>query len=299
MPSVPPDVSFIVPSYRSRTTIRATLDSIYAQQAKKAIEVIVVDSSGDDTAEWLKELYPQLRVVVSETRLFAGAARNRGARETTAPLLAFLDADAALAPDWLDSVLARLEANPSLSLLGGAVVNANPRPVVSRLLYWIEFSEYLPGLPSGFRASLSSSNLLVKRQEFLARGGFDSSFGMAEDLLLCRKWREGLFFEGKARIFHRHRAAWQEVREHLEALGYWSGRYRAGHAGSGSWLREVPLLSLALPFLRAPRIVARVLRSNWKEGVRAILLVPLIFWALVRWSTGFRKGLRSDGSGAR
>ncbi len=290
---MPPDVCFIVPSYRSRTTIRATLDSIYAQRPERPIEVLVVDSSGDETSEWLKKLYPRLRVLKSETRLFAGAARNRGARETTASLLAFLDADATIPPDWLESLLATLSAHPDLSLIGGAVVNANPESLPSRLLHWIEFSEYLPGLPSGFRATLSSSNLVVKREEFLARDGFDASYGMAEDLLLCRKWREGLFFEAKAPIFHRHRSTWKEVGAHLRALGYWSGRYRASHRSSGSWLREVPLLSFGLPFLRAPRILARLLRSNWQEGAKAILLLPFLLWALFRWTTGFRKGLRT------
>ncbi|RPJ54039.1 MAG: glycosyltransferase [Acidobacteria bacterium] len=288
-----PDVCFIVPSYRSRTTIRATIDSIFGQRTERQFDVLVVDSSADDTTEWLKKLHPEVRTLKSETRLFPGAARNRGVRETAAPLLAFLDADATLAPDWLESLLARLAVSPDLSLVGGAVVNANPESLPSRLLHWIEFSEYLPGLPSGFRAALSSSNLLVKRDEFLAKGGFDESYGMAEDLLLCRKWRQGLFFEGKARIFHRHRCTWKEVSEHLQALGYWSGRYRASHpTTSGSWLRRIPLASFGLPFLRAPRILARLLRSNWKEGAKATLLLPLLLWALFRWTTGFYNGLR-------
>jgi hypothetical protein len=190
-------------------------------------------------------------------------------------------------------LLCRLAAQPDVSLIGGAVVNANPASVPGRLLYWIEFSEYLPGLPSGFRAALSSSNLLVRREEFLARGGFDASYGMAEDLLLCREWREGLFFDGKARIFHAHRARWKEVRHHLQALGYWSGRYRAFHTSSGSWLRRIPVLSVGLPFLRAPRILARLLRSNRKEGAEAILLLPFLVWALFCWTSGFHQGVRT------
>ncbi len=290
---MPPDVCFIVPSYRSRKTIRATVESIYAQRTARQIEVLVVDSSGDDTSDWLKRLYPEVRVLQSETRLFAGAARNRGAQEAIAPLLAFLDADAAVAPDWLESLLARLAARPNLSLIGGAVVNANPESLPGRLLYWIEFSEYLPGLPSGLRTALSSSNLLVRREDFLARGGFDASYGMAEDLLLCRKWREGLFFEGKARIFHGHRSAWKDVRDHLQALGYWSGRYRASYPSSGAWLRRIPLASFGLPFLRAPRILTRLFRSNWKEGAKATLFSPLLLWALFWWTTGFQDGLRT------
>jgi len=290
---MPPEVCFIVPSYKSRATIRATLDSIYRQATQRPFEVLVVDSSGDDTAEWLKARYPQLRVLRSEGRLYAGVARNRGADETDAPLLAFLDADAALASDWLELLIGRMATCPDLSLIGGAVVNANPETWPSRLLYWIEFSEYLPGLPSGLRTALSSSNLLLRREEFLARGGFDADYGMAEDLLLCRKWGKGLFFEEKARVFHRHRSKWKEVIAHLELLGYWSGRYRASRPSTGSWLRRAPFASFGLPLHRAPRILWRLIRSNWKEGAKGVLLLPLVLWGLFRWSIGFRKGLKS------
>jgi hypothetical protein len=179
-------------------------------------------------------------------------------------------------------------------MIGGAVHNANPESVPSRLLYWLEFSEYLPGLPSGPREALSSSNLLVRRDAFLSRGGFDPSYGMAEDLLLCRGWGKGLFFEAQARIHHRHRSNWKEVRAHLQALGYWSGRYRASHRSTGSWLRRVPLASFGLPFLRAPRIVARVFRNSRQEGAEALLLFPFLFWALFVWARGFQTGLRAS-----
>ncbi|RPI28322.1 MAG: glycosyltransferase [Acidobacteria bacterium] len=288
-----PDVCFVVPSYKSRATIRATLDSIFAQQTDKSVEALVVESSGDDTADWLGKLYPQLQVVKSKQRLFAGAARNLGARRARADLMAFLDADAVAAPDWLQTLLATFSVRPDLSLIGGAVANANPDSLSGLILYWLEFSEYLPGLPSGPRAALSSSNLLLRREEFLARGGFDENYGMAEDLLLCRQWQSGFHFEGRAVIRHRQRTGWHNVRLHLTDLGYWSGRYRASHQTSGSWLRAFPALSYALPFLRAPRILLRLWRSSWQDGLRGIVLFPAVIWGLFCWARGFQKGLRS------
>ncbi len=295
---MPPDVCFVVPSFQSRASIRATLDSIRAQKTDKSIEILVVDSSPDDTAEWLESLYPSARVLKSEQRLFPGAARNFGARHTDADRLAFLDADASAASDWLSTLLGRLDLDSDISLIGGAVVNANPRSLPGLILYWIEFSEYLPRLVSSRRNALSSSNLLVKREEFLKRGGFDESYAMAEDLVLCRQWGEGLFFEPQARISHRHRSTWRDVRKHLEALGRWSGRYRATHQTTGSWLRRLPLLSFGLPLIRAPRIIARLARSDWKEGAKGLVLLPLLAWGLFRWTVGFHRGLGWDAEGA-
>jgi len=289
---MPPDVCFIVPSYQSRSSIRATLDSIATQETDRPIEVLVVDSSPDDTADWLQKLHPAVRVLKSEQRLFPGSARNLGARNTDAPFVAFLDADATAAPDWLQTLLGSLSVHPGISLIGGAVFNANPRSLPGLILYWIEFSEYLPGLPSGLRTALSSSNLLVRREDFLEHGGFDAGFAMAEDLLLCRKWGGGLFFDAEATIYHRHRSTWRDVHKHLTALGYWSGRYRACHQATGSWLRRLPLLSFGLPAIRAPRIIARVLRSDWKEGAKSVLLFPFLTWGLLSWAIGFYRGVQ-------
>ncbi|HXK61555.1 MAG TPA: glycosyltransferase [Acidobacteriota bacterium] len=290
---MPPEISFVVPSYKSRETIQATIESIYAQRTGSSFEVIVVDSSGDDTADWLQTLHPALRVIRSDTRLFAGAARNLGARESTGLLLAFLDADAVAHPDWLESLLATLDAHPEISLIGGAIANANPETTASRILHWIEFSEYLPGLPSGFREALSSSNLLVRRDLFLDRGGFDENYGMAEDLLLCRRWREGLFFEGKAQVAHKHRCSWKKVLAHLWSLGFWSGRYRAANqVAAGAWLRKVPFLCFGLPLLRTPRILSRLFRSSGRDGLRGMLLSPALILALFYWTKGFYRGIK-------
>ncbi|HYP26430.1 MAG TPA: glycosyltransferase, partial [Blastocatellia bacterium] len=50
-PSDTPLVSVIVPSYNSARTIRACLDAILGQETGSSYEVIVVDSSTDETAE--------------------------------------------------------------------------------------------------------------------------------------------------------------------------------------------------------------------------------------------------------
>jgi len=291
------DVCFIVPSFRSRETIGSTLDSIHGQRTSRVFETVVVDSSGDDSGVWLQALHPDMRVIVSAKRLYPGAARNLGARQTGAEFLAFVDADASLAPDWLEKALARF-ADPKVTLVGGSVANANPESVASRVLHWIEFSEYLPGLVSGFRPAVSSSNLLVRRRDFISHGGFDEDYRMAEDLLLCNRWGDGMYFEATARAFHRHRERWAAVSRHLGDLGFWSGVYRREHGVKGSWLRDWPLFAAGLPAARAALIVGRVLRHDGGEGLVAAALSPALVAALTRWAWGFYKGVRAERSGS-
>ncbi|MFQ5741406.1 MAG: glycosyltransferase family 2 protein [Acidobacteriota bacterium] len=286
-----PEVSFVVPSYRSRSTLGATLDSIRRQHTCRCCETLVVDSSAEGTAEWINAAYPDIRIITSPSRLRPGEARNLGAGRARGSYLAFLDADARAEPNWLETLHRRLNHDASVQLTGGWVANANPSSIASRVLHWIEFSQFLPGQTAAPRQSLSSSNLLIRREDFLKAGGFDPTFAMAEDLIFCRKFAARIYFEGSTGIRHFHRSQWGQVSSHLTRLGYWSGRYRREYPGRGSWLTRIPRLSFLLPFYRGPRILFRVWRTDWKEGLHCLFLLPAVTAGLFAWSGGFCRGI--------
>ena len=289
-----PEVSLVVPSFKSRETIGRTLESIFSQESGSTFEVIVVDSSQDLTAAWIQSSFPKVRVISSQIRLSPGAARNRGGSEAQGDYLAFLDADAAPAPNWLESLMARMTSSPDIRAVGGAVEIGNPESMSARILHWIEFSEFLTGTPSGFKAHLSSSNLLIAKGDFEGAGGFNESFLMAEDLLLSRSFAGGLFFENTTAVKHYYRSSWQQTVNHLRKLGFWSGRLRRAVDMRGSWLRTVPIASLGLPFVRTALVLKRVWLGNRRAGLSAFVHSPLILVALFHWSAGFYQGLRNS-----
>lgn len=286
-------VAFIIPCYQSLRTVGFTLKSIFRQVTDLSFQVLVVDSSGRPVSDWFRLEYPSVRVLASARRLFPGAARNLGVRHSQAPYLAFLDADTVADPHWLQTVYQRCR-QPGVRVVGGAVANGNPVSTASRSLYWLEFSEFLPGLASGFRRMLSSSNLFLSREVFDAAGGFDEGMAMAEDLLFSERIGQGLYFESDAQVRHHHRTRWSEVLLHLKQLGYWSGRYRRAGTGTGSFLRRIPLLSLALPCVRFPRLARRVFQSQTREGLSFLAHTPWIWIGLAGWSWGFYRGIRGD-----
>ena len=288
------DISFVIPSYRSRDTIMTTLDSIRNQDASLSMEILVVDSSGDDTEAWIKEHYPEVEVISSPSRLFPGAARNLGAKRSRGDYLAFVDADAFPEPGWLETLYSKLTSTPPIEMLGGAIAEAGSGSLAARVLHWIEFSEFLPGLRSDFRPALSSSNLLIRRKEFLPSGGFNPRFAMAEDLVFCQKLTGKIYFESSTRVLHQHRSDWLAVLGHLRELGYWSGLCRRTHAAESTWLRTVPLLSFGLPLLRSARIISRVFHSDLKQGLVALIYLPFLLLGLSLWTVGFYRGDQED-----
>ena len=287
----PPEVSFIVPCYRSGETVERTLNSILEQVTSLSFEILVVESSGDGTAESIRTRFPRVTVHALSSRTNAGTARNLGTAQAQGRYFAFLDADIVPSPEWLEQLHSRLASSSKIRLVSAAIANGNPT-VVSRSLHWIEFSHYLFGLPSGFRPALSSSNLLIHRRDFQTTGGFDESMDMAEDLALSKRLTDCLYFDGSIMLMHYFRLDWQGVRAHLESLGYWSGLYRLKFSGSGSWLRHLPLLSFGLPCFRLPKIVGRVFQSSPLQGLNAVAHLPLILAGLFSWAKGFYSGIR-------
>lgn len=285
-----PEVSFVIPCYHCRRTIGFTLKSIFSQKTDRDFEVLVVDSSGGEISDWIRSSFPRARVVPSQKRLYPGAARNLGAERSRGRLLAFVDADVTLATDWLEVMLSHYEAAESLGMIGGSMINGNPDKLPSRVLYWIEFSEFLPGQAGGHRPALPSSNLIISKELFQRSAGFRSDLAMSEDFEFSVRVTAPRHFEPAARCFHHHRSRWRPVIRHLRELGYWSGRVRTEGARD---LRKPPLLLIPLlPFYRLCKIVIRAFRSSFREGLSVVLHTPFLITGLFFWTLGFFRGVR-------
>ena len=94
-----PLIAVIVLSYKGRATLAAAVRSLCAQEI--SAEIVVVHSGGGEVEAQLAGAGLKVRVIKSEARLFPGAARNLGIRETRAPFVAFLADDCTAEPGWL------------------------------------------------------------------------------------------------------------------------------------------------------------------------------------------------------
>ena len=227
----------------------------------------------------------------SETRLLPGPARNFGFEKSRGRFIAFIDADAQAARNWLSTLHRRLNEDVGMTMIGAAVGNANPETAVARVLYWLEFSDFLPRQPPRFCRILSSSNLLLRRETFVKAKGFDPAYGMSEDMVFSLAIGRGLYLETATHILHRHRTDWTVVKQHLDRLGFWSGRYRATFAVSGSWLRRAPLLSFGLTPYRLFHVARRIFRHEPRR-LQALYDLPKLVAGLWVWNKGFYRGVR-------
>lgn len=157
-------VSVVMAARNAEDTIAHALEALRAQDFEGEWEAVVVDDgSTDSTVRVVAELAeadPRLRLVL-QAPAGSAAARNRGAAEARAPLLAFTDADCVPAPGWL---AAGEQAMRESDLAQGAVApDPRSRPGPFDRTLWVNPSVGL----------FETANLFVRRSAFEAVGGFE------------------------------------------------------------------------------------------------------------------------------
>ncbi len=115
-------LSIIIPAYNEEHQLAACLKSL-AAQLDAPHEVIVVDNNSTDGTAELARSFPFAKVI-NEPMQGLIPARNRGFAEARGDILARIDADARLAPDWTRRVKMQFEENPDLAGLTGPALAA-------------------------------------------------------------------------------------------------------------------------------------------------------------------------------
>lgn len=111
-----PKISVIIPLYNKGKYIARALDSVF-NQTYQNYEIIVVDDGSTDEGPNILRTYDDSRLnVIHQINAGPGAARNCGIRESSAPFLAFLDADDEYLPNFLEKSLDKLEGFPECGI---------------------------------------------------------------------------------------------------------------------------------------------------------------------------------------
>ena len=288
------EISIIVPSYNAARTIGASLGSIVRQETARSYEVIVVDSSADQTADLIARDYPQAKLIRKLQRTYAGAARNEGVRASRGRYLVMIDADCVVAPDAVERLVSRQEQG-GYAAVGGSIANGTPDSLSGTIGYLIEFREFMPATPTRTEKGIPTAIISYRREIFERYGYFDEDLASAEDLLY--NWRlhragEHLLFDPQIRATHLNPRTWREVLAHQVRLGEASALARRRSDMPGRVLIDYPVLILLMPALRTARAFRWFARHDKKLLATFLLTWPLYLLAATVWSYGFFQGAK-------
>ena len=173
------NVSVVIPTYNRLGVLPRALDSVFGQTLPPFEVLVVDDGSTDGTSDWVRNHYPQVKVI-EQPNQGVSAARNTGIRESNAEWLAFLDSDDAWLTKKLESQVQALAEAPEMRLChteeiwirNGKRVNQMKKHQKSG--GWI-FERCLE------LCCISPSSVMLKRDLLEALGGFDESLPACED----------------------------------------------------------------------------------------------------------------------
>lgn len=176
--------SVVIPAFDAEKTLGEAVRSALAQVPPPLEVVVVDDGSRDGTRAAAEAFGPPVRVL-SGANAGPSAARNRGVREARGTWIAFLDADDVWEPGYLAAAAAHLDAHPGVGVLCfGVRVLEGETPTAHVIHKKTPGPAYTTsGMLEGDVGTICTP--LVRRDVFLAAGGFDETLRANED---CHLW---------------------------------------------------------------------------------------------------------------
>ena len=175
-----PLVSLIVVTYNDEQLLPRFFEHLAATTYPN-YEVIAVDNdSADGTEAYLRDRAPTVTTISNDVGVGFGKAANQGALDAAGELLALMNADVFVTPDWLDRLVAHTAKQPDVGILSPTVLAPAlaERPVASG---------------TAETAAVPGCAMMVRRSTWSELEGFDPVFYLYwEDTDLCwRAWLRG------------------------------------------------------------------------------------------------------------
>ena len=221
-------LAIIIVSYNSRKDLETALRSLTEPAPATAHEVVVVDNaSTDSTPAYVREQWPSVRLIASESNLGFAQANNLGIRSTSSDFVLLVNPDTIVSGAAVDRLVAILESRQDVAVVGPRIVDGTGRAELSfgaMISPWAELRQKILVQGNDRGASLitgivdrmtrrthhvdwvSGACLLIRRQDLDRAGGFDPRFFMyAEDVDLCASVRSHgrkVLFSAEPEVVH-------------------------------------------------------------------------------------------------
>lgn len=222
-------LSIVIVSWNVQQLLRTSLHSIFAHADGLELDVIVVDSaSADGTVAMVENEFPQVNVLAQAKNVGFARGNNIGIAAATAPNILLLNPDTEVVGNALSEMVAFLEQNNDVGIVGSELLNRDMTHQSSRRRFptvWTLFFEstwlqrvapksilrrYYMWETADHTTTdcdwVSGACMLTRRDVIEQVGGFDEAYFMySEEMDWCRRikdvgWR--IVYYPAAKIIH-------------------------------------------------------------------------------------------------
>jgi GT2 family glycosyltransferase/glycosyltransferase involved in cell wall biosynthesis len=213
--------AIVIPNWNGRDLLEKYLPSVItAAERVPGSEVIVVDNgSADGSAAFVREQFPQVRLVALEKNLGFGGGSNAGFRAATHDVVVLLNSDMRVEPDFLRPLLDGFTDEQVFSV-SCQIFFSDPNKVRQETglteSWWERGSLRVrhrvdPGISQLYPCSYGGGgSCAYDRRKFLELGGFDellAPFYLEDTDLGYLAWKRGWknFYQPASVVYHEHR----------------------------------------------------------------------------------------------
>ena len=221
-------VAIVIVSFNAREDLACALASLRDAPPKVSHSVVVVDNASTDGApDLVRTQFPEVRLLETGENLGFARANNLGIRDTRSDYVLVLNPDTIVPAGAIDTLVARMDAEPAIAAVGPRLVDAEGRAELSFGTTYTPWTEARRKLTLALDARgvsavrawidratrgrrepdwLSGACLLVRRSAGEAAGWFDERYFLyAEDVDLCAALRARggrIVFAPDAEVIH-------------------------------------------------------------------------------------------------
>jgi GT2 family glycosyltransferase len=184
----PVRASVIIVSYNSRQHLEHGFSGIVASLGGNDELILVDNASSDGGTDWVRQEFPHIRVVVSETNLGFGGANNLGVDHAGGEFVVFINPDTAVESGWLEALIRSLQMDPGIQLVTSrivlmsdpAMINACGNDVhISGITLCRGMGQAVGEFQSpGLVGAVSGAAFAMRRVLYQELGGYDADFFM-------------------------------------------------------------------------------------------------------------------------
>lgn len=110
-------VSIYIPAYNAENTIKQTLNSVINQTYKFDEIIVIDDNSSDDTCKIINQ-FENIKLIKNKQNMGLGYNRNLGIKTSNNEIVASIDADVVLDPEWLNTIIKNFQSEDNI-MCGG------------------------------------------------------------------------------------------------------------------------------------------------------------------------------------
>jgi GT2 family glycosyltransferase len=259
-------LSVIIPNYNGRQLLEAYLPFTFTALNNTGVsyEVIIIDDcSKDESISFVRENYPQVKLLINEVNGGFSYSCNKGIQAANNELIFLLNSDVKLTPDYFVPLWKYFDSPDTFGVTGriidmegdriqdaARVPGFNGYKIKTGYFYYTDDTS-----DRSFTFYLSGANALIDTAKLKQMGGFDEIFSpfYGEDLDLgIRAWRAGwvCYYEHQAVCRHQGSASTNNYKtpKWVKSIYYRNRFYvHAIHLtglAKALWLMQITLIDL-------------------------------------------------------